>query len=306
MPAEPMPATTLLRLDEANELLSAWAQRRADARGIRLLILKGRPLADDGLRAPRVSADVDVLVEPTRFDEYCDAVLAAGWEEFPGTFASEHFTLHSRSFRKAGWPNSFDVHSEYPGFLRSPDAVFDALWAARRTLRFAHQPCAAPSRAGGVLVLALHSLRGTHKQQRHRLELEQLRAARLSDDERIAVAELADATGAAPALEEFLATMGVSVRVDHDLRHSPAYREWRRKVAEAEGAAASWLSVFARSPWREKPEIARRALWPTRADFAIDHPEVPDRPWPQIRARLQRIGRGFRRLPAAARAMIRR
>ena len=86
---------TPLHLDEANELLTAWAQRLAEARGIRLLAIKGRVLGDDGLRPPRTSADVDILLDPARFDDFCDAAVAAGWEEFPSTFASTHFTLHS-------------------------------------------------------------------------------------------------------------------------------------------------------------------------------------------------------------------
>ncbi|RLK48003.1 nucleotidyltransferase family protein [Microbacterium telephonicum] len=302
----PAAPTTTLRLDEANELLTAWAQHRARERGIRLLVLKGRPLSDDGLRAARVSADVDVLVEPARFDEYCAVVLDAGWEEFPSTFASAHFTLHSRSFRKNGWPNSFDVHSEYPGFLRDRVAVFEALWDGRREAAFAHQPCDIPSRAANVLVLALHSLRGTHTQERHRAELQHLQAASFTADERQAIGEVAERTGAATAIPAFLEGIGVAVATDPDLARGAAAREWRRKVAEADGAAASWLLLVARAPWREKPVIVARALWPSRRDFAINHPEIPDRVWPQLHGRLARLGRGFRRLPVVARSRARR
>jgi len=298
--------TQQLRLDEANELLAAWAQQRAAERGIRLLLLKGRPLSDDGLRAPRTSADVDVLVEPARFDEFCAAVLADGWDEFPGTFASDHFTLHSRSFRRDGWPNSFDVHSDYPGFLREPTLVFDALWSTRRTADFAHQDCAVPSRTANLLIIALHSLRGTYRQQRHRTELEGLRDARLTDAEKREVADLAAATGAATALHDLLPELGIGAQVDTELLDSAAYREWRRKVAEAQGAAASWLGLLLRSPWREKPEIVWRAFWPSRADFAINHPEIPDRFWPQLRGRVERWGRGLGRLPAALASLRRR
>lgn len=53
------------------------------AHGIRLLVVKGDALARMGLREPRVSADVDVLVEPDRFDELCAALEGAGWSERP-------------------------------------------------------------------------------------------------------------------------------------------------------------------------------------------------------------------------------
>ena len=295
-----------LRLDEANELLSAWACAQADAVGIRILLLKGRALSDDGLRPARTSADVDVLVDPRAFDAYCDAIVAAGWEEFPSTFASAHFTLHSRSFRRDGWPNSFDVHSEYPGFLRAPAVVFDALWATRRETAFAHRTCPVPSRAANAMVLALHSLRGTHKQERHRDELASVTAASFTAAERAELAALATATGAAYPLRDVLAAWGVAVPADPELARSAAAREWHRKTAEAEGAAASWVLLLWRAPWRQKPAIVGRALWPSHADFAIDHPEVPDRMWPQVRARIARWGRGIRRAPAALRALARR
>lgn len=136
-----------LRLDEADELLAAWVSARAENHGIRVLVIKGRPLADDGLRTARVSSDVDVLVEPARFEEYCALVLAAGWQEFPSTYAAAHFTVHSRTFRKPGCPNSLDVHSDFPGFLREPDVKFEALWATQRDTVFAHRACPVPSRA---------------------------------------------------------------------------------------------------------------------------------------------------------------
>lgn len=295
-----------MHLDEANELLAAWACQVAADHGIRVLLIKGRMLSDDGLRAVRVSADVDLLVEPARFDEYCDTVLAAEWEEFPSTFASAHFTLHSRSFRKAGWPNSFDVHSEYPGFLRPPATVFDALWATRRSATFAHRECPVPSRVAGAMILALHSLRGTHKQERHHDELVGVLAVSFTDAEKSELAALTTATGSGPALENVLPEWGIEVNVDADLLRTDAYREWRRKTAEAQGAAASWILLLTRSPWHRKPEVLLRAAWPSRADFLTEHPEVPDRTWPQISARIARWGHGVRRLPAALRSLSRR
>lgn len=298
---------SLLRLDEANELLSAWACAQAGRHGIRILLVKGRALSDYGLRAPRVSADVDLLVDPARFDEYCDAVMDAGWEEFPGTFAGERFTLHSRSFRRDGWPNSFDVHSYFPGFLRDPAEVFDVLWDRHRSLGFANRDCPVPDRVSSLLVLVLHSLRGATEQARHENELAVATRVALDDAERAALAELAAATGAGAPMREVLPTWGVVAEVDEAELNSPAYQEWHRKVVTAQGgAAAAWLTLLTAAPLREKPRIVVRALWPSRADLAIGHPEVPDRPWPQFWGRIRRLGRGLARLPRALAAMRRR
>lgn len=298
--------TTDLRLDEANELLAAWVCMRAEEKGIRALLIKGRTLGDDGLRAPRVSSDVDLIVEPSRFDEYCRAVLDAGWEEFPSTFASAHFTLHSRTFRKQGWPDSLDVHSEYPGFLRAPETVFDELWMGRRTAEFAHRACSVPSREASALILGLHSLRGTHTQERHADELDQVSAASFTAAEREELGRLASATGAAEPMQALLERWGAPVRIDPDLIGTPRHLEWRRKKAEAQGAALSWIALLRRSSWRDKPEVVWRAVWPSRSDFATNHPEIPDRFGPQLRGRVARWGRGLRRMPAAIGAMRRR
>jgi Uncharacterised nucleotidyltransferase len=295
-----------LSLHEANELLSAWAWRRAEEHGIRLLLIKGRALSDYGLRPARVSADVDVLVEPARFDEYCTLIADAGWHEFPGSFSSEAFTLHSRSFRRDGWPNSFDVHGYYPGFLRDPADVFEALWEERGELSFAQHTCPVPSRAASLLVMALHSLRGTETDARHRDELAALRALTLPTAERDELAATALATGATAPLRDLLPELGVAVTVAAADLRTPAFLEWHRKTVDARGYAVSWFLLLRRAPWRSKPRIVRRALWPSRHDFAIDHPETPAGFWPAFRGRVRRLGRGLRRTPAAIAAMRRR
>lgn len=303
---DPMPEVVELRLDEANELLSAWATQRASERAIRILVIKGRSLSHYGLRPPRTSADVDVLVEPARFGEYCNAILDAGWAEIPGTFASDALTLHSRSFRRTGWPNSFDVHSYYPGFLVAPHAAFDALWARRGTLEFAHRECPVPDRASSILILALHSLRGADQQPRHRDELAAVMALTLTEADRADLAAAARETGADVALRDILPVLGVSVDVSSDDLRTPQYREWHRKTVEAHGAAASWLSLFGRSRWQDKPRVLWKAVWPSRDDFAITHPEVPDRWSARARARVTRWGRGIRHTPSSLAAMLRK
>ena len=66
------------------------------------------------------------------------------------------------------------MHSFYPGFLADPAVVFDALWERRVRMEFAHRECDVPDRVSGILILALHSLRGATIQRRHADELEQL------------------------------------------------------------------------------------------------------------------------------------
>ena len=58
-----------LELAEATDLVSAFAARVADQCGVRALLVKGLSLERHGLRQGHVSADVDLLVEPDKFED---------------------------------------------------------------------------------------------------------------------------------------------------------------------------------------------------------------------------------------------
>jgi hypothetical protein len=295
-----------LQLDEAIALCTAWLQREARSRGIRLLILKGEALSRQGLRKPHSSSDVDVLIEPARFEDFAKVMAAGGWEQFADSFAAEHFVLHSRAFRRDGWPNAVDVHSSWPGFLRPADETFDVLWERRESLDFAHQPCDVPDRMANLLMLALHSLRGDVSQERHQRELAGLLRLQLSLEERDDAEHLARATGCAAPLRAVLPQLGVTVDVVEADLHTPAYREWHRKVATAQGRTASWLIELRRAPWRDKARLLRHGVWPTDRDLLADHPELDDHLAAKLRARVVRLAQGVGQLPRVIPALRRR
>lgn len=283
---------TLLRADDADTLLSVWTQHFADARGIRQILIKGRALAFHGLRTPRASADVDVLVDPARFDEYCTLLLDDGWEEIPATFVKAFFTLHSRTFFRAGWPNTLDVHRFFPGFLARSDHVFEALWERRMTMRVGYRDCVIGDHATNTLVLALHSLRSSSKNQRHVLELENLIARGVSAVQGLEIAELAERTGSAAPLAGVLEKLGLPVQVDPATYRSDAYQDWAQIVAEANGAPANWFRVIRRTPPRQIPLVIYRAVWPSKEDLVRAHPELAGRSGLLVIPRLKRIAVG--------------
>lgn len=293
----------VLRLDEAVELGHAWVQAVADERGIRVLFIKGPALHRHGLRPERTSADVDVLVEPARFAELCDAILADGWTERPGVFISHRTTLHSTTFLRDDWPCDLDVHGFFPGFLADPADVFEALWARRTRMEFAHRACDVPDRVSGILVLALHSLRGASIQARHADELEHLTTITLTDQERADAASLALATGSAATLERVLPRLGIHVEAPAAELASTQLREWRERVDSGSYGAYFWLLAFRRANWSGRALIVWRAFWPTRADLLIARPETVDTPPGRLHARVRRWGRGIRSLPSALRAI---
>lgn len=296
-----MPGPNLsLTLSAADALLTAWSQALADDIGIRQLVIKGRTLAHHGLRAPRISSDVDVLVDPARFDDYCAAVMGAGWAELPETFVTKFFTLHSRTFTRSGWPNTLDIHRYFPGFLDEPGTVFEELWKRRETLPIAQRDCSIVDKSSSFLILALHSLRSSRRSQRPGEELEGLTRSELDSAELDDIILLAHATGSAAPLRATFAAMGIDVPVDPSVAASPEYRDWVQLVAAAEGSPADWGSVLRRAPWGQKGRVLFRALWPGRVDLQRAHPEAAGSRMALLGVRLSRLRRGSRWLLSGA------
>lgn len=223
-----MPEPASISLDEAVDLAHAWLQQAAEARGIRVLFIKGPALHRQGLRSPRVSGDVDVLVEPARLREFCAHLVQAGWEERDSVLLGELTTLHSKTYIRKGWPCDIDVHSHYPGLLGDAADVFESLWLRRTPMDFAHQACLVPDRVAGVLILALHSMRGAAAQERHATELRELLAVDLAEAERTQLARLAAATGSAETLQAVLPRLGVELSASAG-DPPPGLREWRAR-----------------------------------------------------------------------------
>ncbi|MFC8682655.1 hypothetical protein ACFT30_14145 [Microbacterium ureisolvens] len=298
-----MTEATTLRLGEAIELGHALMQHDATGRGIRVLFIKGPAMHRHGLRGERVSTDIDVLVEPARFGEFCDAAIESGWRERPGSFISRRTTLHSRTFVREGWPCDLDVHGYFPGFLADPSTVFDALWERRESMAFAHHDCDIPDRVGGLLILALHCLRGASIERRHADELEQLVRVDLTAAERADAASLALATGSAATLETVLPRLGIEATPPGDELKSAALREWRERVAAGSHGAYFWLRAFREARWSERPTIVWRAVWPTRRDLLTGRPETVDTVAGRVRARAARWARGVRSAPGGVAAI---
>lgn len=291
-----------LRLDEAVVLATAWAAHLGRSHDIRVLVVKGDALARMGLREPRVSADVDVLVDPANFDDYREAIAAAGWSERPLPFISSRVSAHSVTYVAAGWPCDIDVHAHFPGFLKDPAVVFDELWSRRHNMGFAAQKVAVPDRLSSILISALHALRDGAAGQRATADLAALTSVDLSGAERGELARLAQATGSDGSLEAVLLDLGIDVHPES----SPELREWNARVASGTRGAYPWLLLWQATDWRDRPRILARAIWPTADDIVFARPEVHRRPVALVVARVHRWGRGLRGLPGSISAFRRR
>jgi hypothetical protein len=288
-----------LDLHEGVALGYALVARLAADRAVPILGLKGPTLEKLGLRPPRQSLDVDVLVDPARFDDLLSALVETGWSRPPAGGPGGHvIPTHSVPLSHPSWPLEIDVHHYFPGFLAAADTVFDALWRGRTEVELAGQSVPVPSRPGAAAVALLHLLRGG---ERRADELDLLLAhldTSLTAVEREALVDLVVITGAAGPLKPALAHLGLAAGATEPV-DPDAEATWAL-VHESGGAhTVGWLVSFRQSPIRCWPALLWRALWLTEAELRIRYPSARPGWLGLLEMWLDRWWTGLRELPRA-------
>jgi hypothetical protein len=298
--------TVSLRLPEGVGLLHALVARVAEESGIRVLFIKGPILAMQGLRPDRPSVDVDVLVDPSRFEDAQQVLREHGWRiDVPSTGAHV-MTFHSKAYRHDTWPCEIDVHDRFPGFFADPQVVFEALWARRTTATIAGREIPCPDLLGNAAIAALHGLRDPSYERSKRdlaFMTENLRD-RLGRDELRALAELAAETGAADTLRPFLDALGAPAA---GVGSTPIedLQAWRIRTSSSGVKTVPYLYQLKRVPVREKLPLLWHALVLTEAEIRRSQPQAAPGSWGLFRARVCRLRVASRHLPRAARIVWR-
>ncbi|WP_291048146.1 hypothetical protein [Herbiconiux sp.] len=267
--------------------LTSFIARRS---GIRILLIKGLVAEELKLRPARGYADVDVLVEPARFDEFIEQLARIGWHERVHLWLFDRIDEHSMAVIHDNWPIDIDVHRYFPGFLRSPEDVFEQLWEHRQAFTIAATERTGTDAVAGAAILGLHSLRSLHYERTSReytFLVDQLRA---DPETAEALAELAAQTGSSETLSPLLSAVGVPPRPGPAIdRHDLA--AWRRRTAHP-SRAGEWMTYFSRIPVRRWPGELRVVIWPPRELYLQDHPDAGATRAGLIRHRIRRLGRG--------------
>ena len=286
----------LLSTAEGNALSAALLRETVSKLTVRAVLIKGLPLRSHGLRAGHNSADVDLMVEPGSSDEVIRSLASLGWTVRPSTTPGERISLHSVTLCHQAWPNDIDLHHDFPGLLAGPERAFEVLWEHREQMLVAGFPCWMPDRASSIVIWALHSLRGTHTQPRHAIELAQLVndvLPKLSEAERRELADRIVELGADEPLRvvpEFAEIIG-----DRRGPQAPgALEAWLGKVAQAH-EVTPWLQVLREARPAERPGLVLRAIWPSAHDLRLTDEFLVDTPLGRVQSRGRRAWRLVRR-----------
>ncbi|WP_110239375.1 nucleotidyltransferase family protein [Nocardioides gilvus] len=227
----------------------------------RALAIKGVVLAHHGLRAPRVSGDVDVIVHPDDLDRFLAGMESAGWTANATTTTPKLLEYHSVDLTNDHWPMSIDVHSYFPGFLAPADEVFDRIWARRVEFDQAGHPVPATDLVSSAVVAALHYLRhpGLAHKQAAMETLAELATPLFAPGSQNATDLVAFArdTGCVRPLTPFLERLGLPTTPVHPAEET-GYERWR--LATTADPRMAWWLEFRALPLRRRPAFLWYAL----------------------------------------------
>lgn len=298
--------TRRLAIADATPLGHAYVHAVAAQVGVRALSIKGPAAEYHEVRGPHVSADADLLIDPSGFDLVAERLRGAGWRERASMAGTEDWSEHSITLIRDGWPCDLDLHDRFPGFLEPAADVFEALWRDRVSVSVAGRPVAIPSRDATILIAALHALRRwTGFASRADDELAELHArfGSLDIEARARLDALAHETGSVETLDGALRDLGVSDATG-SRRDDPALRAWRARVAAGGTGTHFWLRRLERLPWRQRPRELAYIIWPDEENLRRARPWIASGRRAANRERLARLGRGARNLPAAVWARV--
>ncbi|MCC6736307.1 MAG: nucleotidyltransferase family protein [Bauldia sp.] len=131
------------------------------AAGMPVLFIKGGAFLAAGYRyaAPRISADLDILVPRHRFGEAIRVLYAAGWRSAHSVeYASNHWRFQPGLNLLRGRHGDIDVHHQPVRTPRLTDAAVEAIWQRARPAVFRGQSILVPSVADMIVFTAAHAI----------------------------------------------------------------------------------------------------------------------------------------------------
>ena len=290
---------TQLSIPEGVLLGHALVARVADSLGLRAFFIKGPASVIQGLRLPKVSTDVDVFVSPADIQPLLASLQERGWRERTADLDGMVFPKHSVTVNHPSWPCHIDIHFRFPGMERDAAATFDAMWLHTEFLELAGQEVRVPSKALGITLLALHSLRAPHLQASQQ-ELAFLTDLAGRESHADTVLAISVATGALAAMRPFLERLAAGPTSDI---WPQASTEWRNRQFTKEPGSARIIAIL-QAPLRNKPAMLRAALLPPDSVYLSQDPYADLSPAGRLRAYGARWGRFLRAAPRLARDLV--
>ncbi len=276
----------------------AFLSHVAAAHDIRLIVIKGLQLGDQGLREPRQSTDVDVIIEPDDLLPFVEALSRRGWVRVAGREVPGVLPQHAVTMVHDGWPTAVDIHHYYPGFFADPGTVFEQLWSIRDAQEYAGQQVWGLPRGANAVFVSLHHVRHIAS-RRHLRQYRHTLSQTFSADELTQIDTLTRLGRSCEVLADLRRHLGLPAVADL----TPAERrQWRfYQDTNEDGSTGAWLAAVLREPLRHRPQMMLRAMWPSADDVRAEYTFTEGSSVTAFR--LRRLMRGARALPGALRSL---
>lgn len=147
-----------LTLAEAVPLGTVHLQRLLATAGIRSLVIKGPAFVELGVRKPRQSNDIDLMVAPGDRAVATETLASAGWSIISHWFPPAlDDIVYSTTFRHGLFPVTLDLHHHFSGMLA--DDAFEHLWPRRVEVVLAGQPVHTVGVPDALIIESLNSVK---------------------------------------------------------------------------------------------------------------------------------------------------
>ncbi|WP_435203073.1 nucleotidyltransferase family protein [Janibacter sp. GS2] len=215
-----------LTVAEAVPIGTVHLQRMLDGVGVRSLAIKGPAFVALGVRPPRQSNDIDLLIHEDDRATATEALAGAKWSVISHWFPSAlDEIIYSTTFRHALFPVTLDLHHRFSGLLTGA-AAFETLWDRRTQVEVAHQAVVTVGREHALVLEALNAMKLLEEGRRAASAARVVSAAEHFDAAEVAEAALS--VGARHTAAPLITALGGGAPVDPP---PPGYRRWQARGA---------------------------------------------------------------------------
>lgn len=276
-----------LTLAEAVPLGTVHLQRLLSAAGIRSLVIKGPAFVELGVRKPRQSNDIDLMVAPGDRAAATESLASAGWSIISHWFPPAlDDIIYSTTFRHALFPVTLDLHHHFSGMLAAD--AFEHLWPRRVEVVLAGQPVHTVGIPDALIIESLNSIKLLGQERRKAAVSRVIESAvPVAASEVTHASESIGSRHTAAILIEELGGLPPTGPAP------PGYRRWLRRGARNSGLELV-VDILRRAPHQAPRVILQQlTLSPDIARFWAHTHHVPYRSprqilWVRIRRALRR------------------
>ncbi|WP_170931987.1 nucleotidyltransferase family protein [Brachybacterium massiliense] len=239
-------------------LVAAIVADRARRAGLRVLFIKGPFFTAQGVRDPKQSFDLDILLHPEDVDQLVELLAKDGWRLRDHPDAVLPFEEHSVTILHHFWPCTIDVHRFWLGFLQDAALTFERLWQYRERTAVGALAFDTPCYEDSAVLEALNEIRSGHRHEGTLAGIRQRVRGRLGEAAGCRLRERALQLGAELSAAPFLRPLGQHVSIPD--APGPAYAEWVKRLSAEDQSVTAWLLRLRDAPLRRRPGMVVDAL----------------------------------------------